>query len=148
MGAYLAPKPSAQRQYALLKLRNPGGTGHVQNGRITWRWSVQPTPVSRVYQARLACDSRGRPEIFIESPNLGLLSGSRRIPHLYDQDKVRLCLYLPGTGEWTTSKVLADTVVPWTSLWLLFFEEWLWSDEWKGGGIHPPIDERKKEDIK
>jgi len=55
---------------------------------------------------------------------------------------------LPGTGEWTTSKVLADTVVPWTSLWLLFFEEWLWSDEWKGGGIHPPIDERKKEDIK
>jgi hypothetical protein len=22
-------------------------------------------------------------------------------------------------------------------LWLFYFEEWLWSDDWKGGGMHP-----------
>jgi hypothetical protein len=29
------------------------------------------------------------------------------------------------------------TVVPWTALWLFYFEEWLASDDWKGGGMHP-----------
>jgi hypothetical protein len=27
--------------------------------------------------------------------------------------------------------------VPWTALWLFYFEEWLVSNEWKGGGEHP-----------
>ena len=30
-----------------------------------------------------------------------------------------------------------QTIVPWTALWLFYFEEWLFSDEWKGGGEHP-----------
>jgi hypothetical protein len=33
---------------------------------------------------------------------------------------------------------LDQTVVPWTSLWLFYFEDWLASNEWKGGGEHPP----------
>lgn len=32
-------------------------------------------------------------------------------------------------------------IVPWTSLWLYFFEDWLATDEWKGGGKHPAEDE-------
>lgn len=147
MGQYFPPKPSAHNQYALLKIRNPRGTGEVRHGRLTWRWDVQPTPVSRLYNARLLCNSKGWPEVFIDSPDLRALAGEKIIPHLYDQKAMRLCLYLPGTGEWTNNKVLANTVVPWTSLWLLFFEEWLWSGEWKGGGIHPPVDERKKDDL-
>lgn len=31
-----------------------------------------------------------------------------------------------------------QTVVPWTALWLFYFEDWLASGEWKGGGQHPP----------
>ena len=27
-----------------------------------------------------------------------------------------------------------QTIVPWTALWLFYFEEWLTSDDWKGGG--------------
>ena len=30
-----------------------------------------------------------------------------------------------------------QTIVPWTILWLFYFEEWLDSNEWKGGGVHP-----------
>jgi hypothetical protein len=29
-----------------------------------------------------------------------------------------------------------QTIVPWTAVWLFYFEEWLTSDEWKGGGVH------------
>ncbi|MGH8092034.1 MAG: hypothetical protein ACREIF_00990 [Chthoniobacterales bacterium] len=34
---------------------------------------------------------------------------------------------------------LADTIVPWTSRWLYFYEIWLATGEWMGGGIpHDP----------
>jgi hypothetical protein len=29
------------------------------------------------------------------------------------------------------------TFVPWTATWLYYFEKWLVSDDWKGGGEHP-----------
>ena len=34
-----------------------------------------------------------------------------------------------------------QTIVPWTALWLFYFKEWLASDDWKGGGIHPEGDD-------
>ena len=37
---------------------------------------------------------------------------------------------------------LDQTVVPWTSLWLFYFEDWLSSDEWKGGGDTSPVPTR------
>jgi hypothetical protein len=33
--------------------------------------------------------------------------------------------------------LLDRTIVPWAVLWLYFFEEWLRSGEWLGGGEHP-----------
>ena len=55
----------------------------------------------------------------------------------YSETPVNLCLYLPGTGEWSPDRRLDQTIVPWAALWLFYFEEWLWSNEWKGGGVHP-----------
>jgi hypothetical protein len=40
---------------------------------------------------------------------------------------------------------LDRTIVPWIALWLFYFEEWLASDDWKGGGMHPKIDEDHEE---
>jgi hypothetical protein len=36
-----------------------------------------------------------------------------------------------------------DTIVPWVYLWLAYFEEWLWSDDWKGGGEHPATEDMR-----
>jgi hypothetical protein len=44
---------------------------------------------------------------------------------------------MPRAGQWTPEKSIAATIVPWTILWLFYFEEWLLSNEWKGGGFHP-----------
>jgi hypothetical protein len=65
------------------------------------------------------------------------IAAGRRIPHIYSEAPLRLCLYLPGTGEWERHLRIDQTIVPWTYLWLGYFEEWLWSNEWKGGGKHP-----------
>ena len=41
---------------------------------------------------------------------------------MYDQE--RLCLYLPGSGEWSGGMSLAHTVIPWVSVWLFYYELW------------------------
>jgi hypothetical protein len=30
-----------------------------------------------------------------------------------------------------------ETIVPWISEWLMYYELWLSTGEWLGGGIHP-----------
>ena len=69
-------------------------------------------------------------------PDLSELAGERPLPHVY-HDPLRLCLTLPGTREWTGTMRIDQTFVPWATTWLYYFEEWLISDEWKGGGKHP-----------
>ena len=32
---------------------------------------------------------------------------------------------------------LATTIVPWCSEWLFYYELWLATGEWLGGGVHP-----------
>ena len=32
---------------------------------------------------------------------------------------------------------IADTILPWTSLWLYFYELWHATGQWLGGGEHP-----------
>ena len=52
---------------------------------------------------------------------------------------MRLCVYMPSTGEWHPSKALAATVIPWSIVWFGFFEDWVFTNVWSGGGIHPDI---------
>ena len=99
---------------------------------------ARPTALSRDYLIRIEFRQGHAPGVFVEAPDLIPLAGGRRIPHRYSEVPLRLCLYLPRTGEWQKHLRLDATVVPWTYLWLGGFEEWLLSDEWKGGGIHPP----------
>jgi hypothetical protein len=36
-------------------------------------------------------------------------------------------------------KVGPASRLPWAAIWLFYFEEWLASGEWKGGGEHPHL---------
>ena len=36
--------------------------------------------------------------------------------------------------EWNADMLISESVVPWTSEWLLHYELWLATDEWLGGG--------------
>ena len=56
---------------------------------------------------------------------------------MYGQE--RLCLYLPGSGEWSSELPLGRTFLPWISLWLYFYEVWHATGEWLGGGLEPLV---------
>lgn len=134
------PRPPLTLAQQLLHLRrNPicNGVGDVAGGRLVWCFEARPTALSRSYSIRLEMVPGKPPTVTVESPDLNGLAGEHPIPHVYSQDPVTLCLYLPNTGEWRPSLRLDMTVVPWVYLWLYFFEDWLITKEWAGGGVHP-----------
>jgi hypothetical protein len=105
--------------------------------KLLWEFTAKPTALSREYCLRIAYRYEDIPKIYVIEPDLVSLSGDRQIPHVYEQKPTRLCLYLPGAGEWLPRMFIDKTIVPWSYLWLFYFEDWLATGEWKGGGIHP-----------
>lgn len=106
-------------------------------GKIAWEYRAFASPLSREYLMRLEFRQGGTPEIFAIDPDPVSLSAGRRVPHVYSEAPTRLCLYLPGAFEWEPWMHLDETLIPWAALWLHYFEDWLISDDWKGGGKHP-----------
>jgi hypothetical protein len=104
--------------------------------RIEFEYDAVASPIGRTYRLRLTLGSSGPPRVRVLTPDLFALSRAARPPHIHQpfEHPATLCLYLPGTGEWTRAKPLAETIVPWSVEWLFYFECWLATDEWKGGG--------------
>lgn len=133
---------SAQQYVRLRANLNCPGSGTLKPHRLSWAFVVRPTPLSRDYSLRIDYELGRRPEIFVDAPNLIELADGRRIPHLYVRTHpVSLCLYMRQKGDWDPSKPIDTHVVPWAVLWLFYFEHWLATDAWEGGGEHPPPSE-------
>jgi hypothetical protein len=134
---------SAAQQYLALR-SNPvcgGGQGALGRGQLAWTWQAAPSPLGRIYTLRVEFKEGGIPNVFVDQPNLAALAEGRKLPHVYSESPTRLCLYLPSSGEWHGGSLIAKTLIPWAVVWLYFFEEWLVSDDWKGGGVHPTNDD-------
>lgn len=113
------------------------GHGQVRRGELTWEFDARPIPLSRSYRLRIRFKSYGSPNVTVLSPDLNELAAGRHLPHVYSTKPVRLCLHFPSYDEWTLDKSIAETIVPWAYLWLMYFEHWLATGEWQGGGKHP-----------
>jgi hypothetical protein len=138
MRIYRPPPLSVAQQYLALR-SNPicAGVGQMHCGRLAWEYEAQPSLLSRTYIVRITYSLRDKPQVLVRSPSLVELARPRRLPHVYQQNPTLLCLYRSIKGDWSAQMRLDQTVVPWTALWLFFFEDWLASNEWKGGGEHP-----------
>ena len=109
--------------------------------RLLWVGHLQPTALSNRYRVRIDVRRSKRmiPDVYVESPKLEDRHDGT-VPHLYDRDRARLCLWLPARGEWSERMWIVDSVLLWASEWLFFYEIWLATGDWKGGGEHPPSD--------
>jgi hypothetical protein len=62
------------------------------------------------------------------------------IPHVYkseiDPSLPYLCLFSPSLREWDVDDLMADTTIFWANEWLYFYEGWLITKKWRGGGRH------------
>lgn len=99
---------------------------------LVCRGPVQPTPVNQRYQFRMEYSVPRPPRVWIESPALRSRSPNERVPHTFKDG--RLCLF---RDDFRSDMKLATTIVPWLMYWLFFYEAWLATGVWYGGGIHP-----------
>jgi hypothetical protein len=101
-----------------------------------WEMKIQPTDMSSCYRVRIEYDPTKGPSVLVVDPPLRRRDGdSTPIPHTYDEaTSPRPCLYYPG--EWTRStSTVARSFVPWIAEWLYFYEVWLATGKWLGGGV-------------
>ena len=133
----LSKKPTigVHEQSALLKFHYPHFETRVRGNTLVAAGELQPDPLCRKYTIEIRYAVGNPPEVRVLSPKLEPRADTDRIPHMYGQE--RLCLFLPGTGQWSSAKPLAVTIVPWASLWLYFYEVWRATGEWLGGGEEP-----------
>ncbi len=102
------------------------------NGRGVWVGTLQPTPVSPEYQIKITHKPPKPPVVNVLAPKL-----AEEAPHLYPDGS--LCLFYPKDFSWTKNSLIAKTIIPWTALWLYFYELWLKTGIWHGHSIeHKP----------
>jgi hypothetical protein len=134
----------ALRQHSLTL----SGAGTLGIGRFNFRYYAQPTPISRQYLIEISYRHYKRPNVYVIEPDLLALTDGRKLPHVYQQDPPDLCLYMPNTGEWSPEKWISKTIVPWSFVWLYYYENWLATDHWAGGGEHPGRETRRQRLLK
>jgi hypothetical protein len=107
----------------------------VKANRLVWSVTLRPTPMSVCYTVQLQYQHRRRPKVTVLSPPLDTRA-EEPLPHVYPGNE--LCLYYDDEFV-GTEDFIADTVVPWISEWLYFYEAWMTTGVWLGSEApHPP----------
>jgi len=130
-----SPPISLATQQGHLLRRYPNSRIARGRERLVWSGGWTPAAYSVTYEVLIDHQLGKSPLVYVVRPRLQLVDG-QALPHVYPLNT--LCLFL-GNREWHESIPIADTLVPWASEWLLFYELWLATGgEWLGEGEHPP----------
>lgn len=133
------PLPLFQQLLGLQHLL-PGSHGSVRSNRLIWRGDIRPTARSTMYTVQIVLQLSKPLEITILNPPLRRREG-QLLPHVYSGD--RLCVYMGD--QWAPSKLLSATVLPWIVDWLFYYELWLATGEWLGGGHEPALRPKRRD---
>jgi hypothetical protein len=121
-------------QAAALKREFPSSDLRRNHYRIDWRGKIQPTAFSETYTVRIEYLVSGkRPTVTVISPEL-IPNEDGKLPHIFPGR--RLCLH--HAADWGPWMLISQTIVPWTSEYLLHYEFWRATGKWSGGG-HEPV---------
>jgi hypothetical protein len=94
--------------------------------RLVCRGTMQPTATSPAYRMEVVYKPWLPPEVRILHPEIKQES---RL-HIYRNGT--LCLYDWRQQPWQKRWNLADTIIPWTAEWLLYYEIYKLTGKWSG----------------
>lgn len=135
---------SIDKQIALMRCAWPQlRTSRRRSGLFSRGW-LHPSPLTGRYRVRIELEPVRLPHVYIEAPQLRPRRRSSTVPHTYASDEP--CLFWPEGRDWSSSMAICDTVVPWLAEWLVFYELWLVTGEWAGGGKHPESADHARND--
>jgi hypothetical protein len=138
------------QQIARMRALYPGFALRFHGGwHVNWEGLLRP--LAKTYRVRVSYFSKPKldnmdlvpwfPQVWLIDPSLERRARhpEEPIPHLYapvlgDCTKSGLCLFDPDQNEWSRDMAIAETTLPWTIDWLVSYEGWHATGEWKGGG--------------
>lgn len=132
---YPRPALSQDQQAARIRLLFPQFRVKRRGGQLVIQGQIQPSPASRSYRVRITFRIGYSPRVYVESPELVSNANGDPPPHRFSLPGNPLCLFYTKGWEWSGHQYIADTIIPWASEYLLFYELWLATGEWFGGGI-------------
>jgi hypothetical protein len=97
-----------------------------RGSRLVWTGFLKPSLKSPEYQVRIQYQQGFPPKVHVLWPEI-----CPDAPHIYQSDK-SLCLYYSKDGSWSSARLIARTVIPWTAEWLRFYEIWCITGKWFG----------------
>ena len=124
-----------REQLAMMRLIWPNFRCQVTGGLLVCTGRIQPCPITDTYTARIEYRVAGLPRTFITDPPLRRRQANQRIAHTYSDTE--LCLFTAADHDWTADQPIARSIVPWTYEWIVFYEAWLATGYWRGGGVIP-----------
>lgn len=104
---------------------------------LTTTGRIKPTSRSESYTVEIKyfiIKKKPLVQVKILDPILTKNEKNEEIPHMYSQES--LCLFMPKYNEFKKTDLICDTIIPWTSLWLYYYEIWHTTGKWLGGGVH------------
>lgn len=102
---------------------------------FTWLFNVTPTALSDTYTLKILYNEPYYPQVYVVSPKpLPLAKGAEKLPHTYDTKRQLLCLFNLRIGEWNSGMLIANTIIHWAIEWLYYYENWVYTGKWIGGG--------------
>ena len=96
------------------------------NKKLTCSGRITPSEGCDTYQIRIDYFKGGTPLVYIVDPPI------EPTPEYHIYESGHLCLYDPRVSPWSTRMLLHQTIIPWTAEWLVFYELWRDTGEWKG----------------
>ncbi len=110
------------------------------DGTLVWIGRLKPK--AQIYKIGILWKPTvDRPYVMLIDPPLcPRMNGQfEDIPHLmFLKEKPEysgLCLFDSEGKEWSNVDLIAETTVPWTAEWLLYYELWHLTGEWHGPGV-------------
>jgi hypothetical protein len=97
-----------------------------RHGTLVWIGEITPSALSRKYRIKIDyAPSFAIPKVYVLEPKIRMPQIKSKV-HCYNDGT--LCLY--SFGQWDNTMLIAETIIPWTSEWFLFYEIWQVTGEW------------------
>jgi len=93
------------------------------------------------YSIRISYKMGHIPDVYIINPQIQ----PRAEYHMYADGK--LCLYDWREMPWRAHMDLHETIIPWTSEWIVFYELWCLTGKWLGAASMHGTEEKKSEPL-
>lgn len=121
-------KLTAIAQIRDMTVKYPKFTATRRGNEAIWEGRFRPSEACATYLVRINALSGQRPLVWVLEPELRIPRDKWLELHRFRHGG--LCLHLHE--QWTPDQFIADTIIQWTSLWLINYEYWLACGTWLG----------------